>query len=120
MLAQNRLTHPSGLPAPANSVAAAPPSWRASMVGDMDEMTCPKCQSAMQMRKVGEVSVAQCSSCNGIFLERADLWNLTEAENDWHVDSGPKTQPMPRITADMTAPPPRSPKARSYIETLFS
>jgi Zn-finger nucleic acid-binding protein len=85
----------------------------------MDEMTCPKCQSAMNVRKVGEVAVAQCSSCNGIFLERADLWNLTEAENDWHVDSGPKTQPMPRITADMTAPPPTSPKARSYIETLF-
>ena len=43
------------------------------------------------------------------------------AENDWHAsrDSGPVTQPLPRITADMTAPPPAAPKARSYVESLF-
>ena len=85
----------------------------------MEEMSCPKCQSAMHERIVGSVVVHQCSACSGIFLERADLWNLTEAENDWHRDSGPKTQPLPRITTDMTAPPPSAQGARSYIETLF-
>ena len=83
-------------------------------------MSCPKCQSTMTTRTVGEVSVHQCSSCSGIFLERADLWNLTEAENDWYRDSGPSTQPLPRITADMTAPPASSsPAVRSYLELLF-
>lgn len=86
----------------------------------MEDMICPKCQSTMGARSVGEVTVHQCSSCSGIFLERADLWNLTEAENDWHTDSGPTTQPLPRISADMTAPPvPPTASSRSYIETLF-
>ncbi|HET8718051.1 MAG TPA: zf-TFIIB domain-containing protein [Nocardioidaceae bacterium] len=85
----------------------------------MDEMSCPKCDAAMSTRTVGDVSVSRCSSCNGIFLERADLGNLVEAENDWHVSSGPKTAPLPRITADMTAPPPSRPQARAFIETLF-
>ena len=54
-----------------------------------------------------------------VFLDRADLADLVEAENDWHRHTGPLTEPLPRITADMTAPPPSRPKARSYIETLF-
>jgi Zn-finger nucleic acid-binding protein len=85
----------------------------------MDEMTCPKCQSAMVTRSLGDVSVAECGSCHGVFLDRAELGNLTEAENDWHLHSGHKTEPIPRITTDMTAPPPGRPTARSYIETLF-
>jgi len=87
----------------------------------MDEMICPKCQSALEPRPVGEVTVHQCASCSGIFLERADLWNLVEAENDWYAsrDSGPVTQPLPRITTDMTAPPVAAPRTRSYIEGLF-
>ncbi len=83
-------------------------------------MICPKCQSSMPARTLGDVTVHQCSSCQGIFLERADLGNLTDAENDWHMHSGPRTQPLPRITSEMTAPPPSPPSARSYIETLFT
>lgn len=83
-------------------------------------MTCPKCGSPMTTRSLGDVPVSQCSSCNGIFLERADLGSLVEAENDWHRNSGPRTEPVPRITADMAAPPPSRPRTRSYIETLFS
>ena len=86
----------------------------------MEELTCPKCQSAMAVRYLGDVTVTQCSSCQGIVLERADMGLLIESENDWHRNSGPKTEPLPRITADMTAPPPSRPTARSYIETLFS
>jgi Zn-finger nucleic acid-binding protein len=85
----------------------------------MDDPTCPQCQSPMNERSVGEVMVLQCSSCRGIFLQRADLGELGEAENDWHRDSGPKTQPLPRITEDMAMPPPGRQGARSYLETLF-
>lgn len=85
----------------------------------MDEMTCPKCQSVMGTRPLGDVSVSRCSSCNGVFLERADLGALIEAENDWHRHSSHKTEPIPRITIEMTAPPPSRPSTRSYIETLF-
>ena len=82
-------------------------------------MTCPKCQTTMSTRAIGDVTVARCPSCAGIFLERADLGALIEAENDWHRHSGPVTEPLPRITPDMTAPPPSRPAARSFIETLF-
>lgn len=86
----------------------------------MNDMTCPKCQSRMDTRTQGDITVNKCSACNGIFLERADLGGLIEAENDWHAGSGgPHTEPLPRITPDMTMPPPSKPRARSYIETLF-
>ena len=74
----------------------------------------------MVERQFGEFPVHQCESCSGIFLERADLGSLTEAELDWHRNSGPSTMPLPRITEDMPAPPPGKPSARSFIETLFS
>lgn len=63
--------------------------------------------------------MSQCSSCSGIFLDRSELGALVEDETDWHRNSGHHTEPLPRITAEMTAPPPSRPRARSYIETLF-
>ena len=85
----------------------------------MDEMTCPKCQGTMKSREIGGAFLAKCSSCFGIFLERADAGLLSEAENDWHINSGPMTEPLPRITADMAPPPPGRPRARSFLESLF-
>ena len=74
----------------------------------------------MMTRMLGGATVARCSSCEGVFLERADVGSLVEAENDWHRNVGAHhTEPLPRITADMTAPPPSRPRARSFIETLF-
>ena len=84
-------------------------------------MTCPKCSSSMAERLVGDVTIHQCTSCHGLFLDRADLAALVEAENDWYRDrdGGPTTQPLPRITADMVAPPRAASVTRSYIRTLF-
>ncbi|MGN6130747.1 MAG: zf-TFIIB domain-containing protein [Nocardioidaceae bacterium] len=87
----------------------------------MDEMTCPQCQTAMTAREVSGVTVQQCPACEGVFLPRAELGSLVDAENDWHRGSGPVTQPMPRITEDMVAPPspPAQTRARAWVETLF-
>jgi uncharacterized protein len=76
----------------------------------------------MTERTRGGVAVAHCESCGGIFLERAELGRLIEAENDWHRASGPRTQPLPKITADMAAPPPdtKSAGSRSFVDELFS
>ncbi|WP_310965019.1 TFIIB-type zinc ribbon-containing protein [Nocardioides terrisoli] len=82
-------------------------------------MTCPKCQGAMTRRPYADVTVAQCESCQGLFLDRADLGALVEAENDWHAHRSSHTQPMPRITADMTEPPPARPSSRSFLDSLF-
>lgn len=87
----------------------------------MEEMTCPKCSSTMSDRRVGLVTIHQCSSCSSVFLDRADLAALVEAENDWYRDrdGGPTTQPLPRITADMAAPPRPASVTQSYLRTLF-
>ena len=68
---------------------------------------------------MGRVTVRQCESGQGVFLARADLGDLIEAENDWHATPVHRHRPLPRITADMTAPPPRA-KARSYVDSLFA
>ncbi|MCW2780746.1 MAG: hypothetical protein JWR35_1195 [Marmoricola sp.] len=87
---------------------------------NVDDLTCPKCQGAMAVRSYADVPVRQCGSCQGLFLDQADLGALIEAENDWHSHKASHTNPMPRITADMTAPPPMPPSSRAFIESLFT
>lgn len=72
----------------------------------------------MSERVHERVRVLLCESCGGVFLDRADLGNLVEAETDWHAYRSTDTAQLPRITADMPAPP-ASPKPRSYVESLF-
>ena len=81
-------------------------------------MSCPKCDGSMAERSHGRVRVRQCESCQGVFLDRADLGSLVEAENDWHSNRSADTAQLPRITSDMTSPP-RTAKARSYVDGLF-
>jgi len=84
----------------------------------MDEMTCPKCDGTMAERSHGRVRVRQCDSCQGVFLDRAELGNLIEAENDWHSNRSADTAQLPRITSEMTSAP-RPAKARSFVDGLF-
>jgi Zn-finger nucleic acid-binding protein len=84
----------------------------------METMTCPACSGTMVERSHDRVRVRQCESCQGIFLTRADLGNLVEAENDWHAHRSHDTARLPRITPEMTTPPPA--RARSYVDSLFS
>jgi Zn-finger nucleic acid-binding protein len=81
------------------------------------DATCPKCGGEMGERTAGEVTVRTCGSCQGIFLDRADLGRLVEAENDWHSQRSADTAQLPMITADTK--PPRPSKARSYLDSLF-
>ncbi|UFN45032.1 TFIIB-type zinc ribbon-containing protein [Nocardioides okcheonensis] len=90
------------------------------METEMESLTCPRCGAAMQERTFGGATVAQCPDGHGVFLARADLGVLVEAENDWHANAGQHTAPMPRITADMTAPPAVGKQSRAWVETLFN
>jgi Zn-finger nucleic acid-binding protein len=73
----------------------------------------------MRERSLGLATVSQCPEGHGVFLDRADLGTLIEAETDWHAGSGTQTAPLPRITPDMTAPPTPSKRSRAWVETLF-
>jgi hypothetical protein len=73
----------------------------------------------MDERSLGEATVSQCPDGHGVFLSRADLGVLVEAENDWHRNAGQHTAPLPRITPDMEPPPAPKKPARAWVETLF-
>ncbi len=85
----------------------------------MDALTCPRCDSEMEIRTLGTGQVSQCPQGHGVFLERAELGNLIEAESDWHRNAGQHTAPLPKITPDMVAPPAARKPARAWVETLF-
>ncbi|PVG83925.1 hypothetical protein DDE18_06480 [Nocardioides gansuensis] len=85
----------------------------------MDPLSCPRCGAEMHDRIVGQASVSQCPDGHGVFLSRAELGTLIESETDWHRGTSQHTAPMPKITADMTAPPAATKRTRAWIETLF-
>ena len=68
---------------------------------------------------LGDGEFSQCPDGHGVFLARADLGALIESESDWHRHAGQHTAPMPRITADMAAPPAGKVAPRAWVETLF-
>ncbi len=86
----------------------------------MEALECPRCGAEMVVRDLGQARVNQCPDGHGIFLERAELGELIEAENAWHSGEGHHTMPIPRITADMATPPPIAPRAPAWIATLFT
>jgi len=86
----------------------------------VDDMTCPQCTGPMAERTFGHVTVCRCTDCSGVFLARAELGALVEAENDWHAHQSANTAALPRITADMTSAPALPLRSRSYLETLFT
>ncbi len=73
----------------------------------------------METRTYGHADVAHCVDCSGIFLTRADLGALIEAETDWHAHQLANTAALPRITADMASPPPLPQRSRAFVEALF-
>lgn len=87
----------------------------------MDSMACPQCQAQMKPKERSGVHLSQCSACGGLFIPRSELGMLVEQENEWHLSSGPSTQPIPRIVPGMAAPPPNTGprQARSYVDELF-
>jgi hypothetical protein len=72
----------------------------------------------MTARNYGHATVRRCEDCDGLFLARAELGALIEAENDWHAHQSANTATLPRITANTPAPPPVQ-RARAFLEALF-
>ncbi len=90
----------------------------------METLACPRCGTEMETRPLATrgatIELGRCPEGHGVFLQRADLGALIDAENDWHRHAGSHTAPMPRITPDMEVPPSPARPARAWIETLFS
>ena len=105
------------------SVADRRPLGEGGTVANMENLTCPRCGTEMVTRTLagsaGEGDVSQCPEGHGVFLSRADLGSLIEAENDWHAHQSANTAALPRITPDMASPPATSSRSRAFVETLF-
>jgi Zn-finger nucleic acid-binding protein len=84
----------------------------------MDALTCPRCDAEMVTRSHGVAEVLLCPAGHGVFLERAELGSLIEAESDWHDRSVQDTAQLPRITGDDVPPMPGA-RSRAFVETLF-
>ena len=91
---------------------------RRSSVRDMDAPRAPSAGARWRSGLWVRSRCCRARRASGVFLDRADLGQLVEAENDWHAHGCTDTAQLPRITADMSAPPPRS-RARSYLDSLF-
>jgi TFIIB-like protein len=87
----------------------------------MPALTCPQCGTEMTETVRSGAAVGQCPRCQGLFLRGADRGLLIELENDWHLSSGPVTQPIPRITPGMAPPPAGAVRVapRAFLDELF-
>ena len=47
------------------------------------ELTCPKCDGSMRTYKRNGITIDQCTSCHGIFLDRGELERLISAESSY-------------------------------------
>lgn len=82
----------------------------------MDPISCPRCGAEMVERERGPARLSQCPAGHGVFLDRADLGGLVEAESDFHERAVHDTAQFPRITGTMPEPPAGP---RGFVETLF-
>ncbi|WP_344966815.1 TFIIB-type zinc ribbon-containing protein [Salinactinospora qingdaonensis] len=56
----------------------------------MSDVKCPKCPGTLARQNLVGVTIDQCDSCRGIFLDRGELEELLEAEHRW--SRGHKTE----------------------------
>jgi Zn-finger nucleic acid-binding protein len=77
------------------------------------DLMCPKCQERMRPYERNGVTVDQCTSCRGLFLDRGELERLVDAENNWHNGSAPHERRSGEHSGY------RSHKRRSFLSDLF-
>jgi uncharacterized protein len=80
-------------------------------------MTCPKCRGTMTSYERNGVLVDQCGDCRGLFLDRGELEQLTNAETAWYgAPERPRAAPAEHGGQYRQ---PHKRKRRSFLEDLF-
>jgi Zn-finger nucleic acid-binding protein len=78
-------------------------------------MNCPKCESEMRSYERNGVTVDQCTSCRGIFLDRGELERLIDAETSFYENDEQRAQPSKEKGGEK----PRKSKKKSFLENLM-
>lgn len=71
------------------------------------DLTCPKCGSPMRTYARNGITIDQCTTCHGIFLDRGELEQLISAESSYLARS-----PQERRQAD-------DKRGRGFLGELF-
>jgi len=61
-------------------------------VTDSPKLTCPKCTGTMRTYARNGITIDQCTTCHGIFLDRGELERLITAESSYLGGSPPEDQ----------------------------
>jgi Zn-finger nucleic acid-binding protein len=61
----------------------------------MTSLICPKCHGEMRSYERNGVTVDQCQTCRGVYLDRGELEHLLDAENRFY-GSPPQARPEQR------------------------
>lgn len=61
-------------------------------------LDCPKCTAPMRSYERNGVTIDQCTSCKGVFLDRGELERLIDAEGSFYDGraSAPPVAPAPQ------------------------
>ncbi|HEY4418903.1 MAG TPA: zf-TFIIB domain-containing protein [Pseudonocardia sp.] len=51
-------------------------------------MNCPKCRNVMHTVNRGGIHIEQCQGCRGIFLDRGELEQISNAEHSYYGPTG--------------------------------
>lgn len=86
-------------------------------------LLCPRCASQMlPMQRFG-VTIDQCTGCGGIFLDRGELEQLSEAEGKFYAAQSQPQQPPPGTYPPQQPYPAQpayvDPRPRGFLGGLF-
>ena len=81
-------------------------------------MNCPKCESEMRSYERNGVTVDQCTSCRGIFLDRGELERLIDAEGSHYEREFSERVEHPSEQRHGDHKPKKS-KKRSFLENIL-
>lgn len=87
-------------------------------------MNCPKCESEMRSYERNGVTVDQCTSCRGIFLDRGELERLIDAEGSHYEREYGERHEHDRDREHRSEPQhsdrkPKKSKKRSFLENML-
>ncbi len=63
----------------------------------MSDIACPKCEAPMVTRRRNGVTIEQCVSCRGMFLDRGELEQLIGAEASFLSADPPQSEVEPDL-----------------------